>query len=300
MQLGYDQPLYILPFDHRPPYAAEVFGFQEPMGPGERAGALAAKQVIYDAFKAALVGGVARDRAGILVDTLYAAPILRDAGAAGLLTVMPVEKSGHSEFDFEAGDDFVRNIETYQPTFVKSLLRYNPDGDGALNVRQLGRLKRLSDVCRTAGRRHMLELIVPPEPEQLAGDAGAFDRDVRPGLMARAMHAIQDAGIEADVWKIEGLERRTDCVLIADAARRGGRDRVGLVVLGRGEDERRVRSWLEAAAGVPGFIGFAVGRTTFADPVVEWRAGRLSRERAVAEIARRFRAWVDVFADAAG
>ena len=63
---------------------------------------------------------------------------------------------------------------------------------------------------------------------------------------------------------------------------RNGRDKVGCIVLGRGEDEKKVREWLTVAAGVPGFIGFAVGRTVFWDPLVNWRAGKITREAAAA------------------
>ena len=79
------------------------------------------------------------------------------------------------------------------------------------------------------------------------------------------------------------------------AARRDGRSEVGCIILGRGEDEKKVDDWLRTAADVPGFIGFAVGRTTFWDPLMAWRGGKSSREQAVAEIARRYRLWSDIF-----
>jgi myo-inositol catabolism protein IolC len=79
------------------------------------------------------------------------------------------------------------------------------------------------------------------------------------------------------------------------AARRDGRHGVGCIVLGRGEDEKKVREWLTTAAGVPGFIGFAVGRTDFWEPLVGWRTQQMTRESAVAEIARRYKAFVDIF-----
>ena len=106
---------------------------------------------------------------------------------------------------------------------------------------------------------------------------------------------MQDAGVEADVWKIEGLDRREDCEEIVSAAQRDGRDNVGCIILGRGEDEKQVCKWLTTAAGVKGFIGFAVGRTTFWDPLMDWRAKRTTREGAVSEIARRYQRWVDFF-----
>lgn len=75
---------------------------------------------------------------------------------------------------------------------------------------------------------------------------------------------------------------------------------MGCIVLGRGEDDRKVREWLATAAAVPGYIGFAVGRTTFWDALADWRAGRSTRGEAVAAIARRYREWVDIFEDARG
>ena len=111
--------------------------------------------------------------------------------------------------------------------------------------------------------------------------------------MVETIHQLQDAGVEADVWKIEGLDSIEDCKKVV-AARRGGRDKVGCIILGRGEDDKKVREWLTTAASL-GFIGFAVGRTTFWDPLVDMRAKKITREAAVTEIARRYREWVDVF-----
>jgi 5-dehydro-2-deoxygluconokinase len=56
-----------------------------------------------------------------------------------------------------------------------------------------------------------------------------------------------------------------------------------------------VREWLTTAASVPGFIGFAVGRTDFWQPLVSWRDNKISREDAVNEIAGRYREFVDLF-----
>jgi 5-dehydro-2-deoxygluconokinase len=158
-------------------------------------------------------------------------------------------------------------------------------------------LKRLSDYLHAGERLFMFELVVPAEPVQLArfeGDRKAYDVELRPGLMVRAIHDVQAAGVEPDVWKLEGLDRRDDCERVVAAARRD-RDRVGCIILGRGADADRVRTWLTNAASVDGFIGFAVGRTTFWDPLVDWRARRITREAAVAEIAGRYRGWVDLF-----
>jgi myo-inositol catabolism protein IolC len=298
MTAGFDKPLYVLPFDHRGSFQTKMFGWKGALTPEQTAEIAATKQVIYDGFKAVVAGGLPKEKAGILVDEQFGAAILRDANKHGFLTACPAEKSGQDEFDFEYGEDFGKHIEMFNPTFCKVLVRYNPEGDPALNQRQAARLKRLSDYLHGNRRLFMFELLVPPEKSQLdrvKGDKKAFDLEVRPGLMVKTIHQLQDVGIEADVWKIEGLDRREDCTKIVAAARRGGRDKVGCIVLGRGEDDKKVREWLAVAASVPGFIGFAVGRTTFWDPCVDQRSKKITREAAVAEIARRYKEWIGIF-----
>jgi myo-inositol catabolism protein IolC len=66
-------------------------------------------------------------------------------------------------------------------------------------------------------------------------------------------------------------------------------------VLGRGADDKKVVSWLETAASVPGFVGFAVGRTTFWDAVADCVARKATRQEAVSRIAQRYREWVTIF-----
>ena len=256
MTHGYDRPLYVLPFDHRGSFETGMFGWKGALTPEQTAQIAATKQVIYDGFKAAVAAGVPKDRAGILVDEQFGAAVLRDAAAQGYLTACPAEKSGQEEFDFEYGEDFAKHIEAFHPTFCKVLVRYNPEGDQALNRRQSARLNRLSDYLHSASRSlFMFELLVPPEKaqlDQLKGDKKAYDLALRPRLMVETIQQLQDAHVEPDVWKIEGLDRREDCEKIVAAARQGGRDKVGCIILGRGEDDKKVREWLMTAAGVHG------------------------------------------------
>jgi len=298
--LGFEKPLYVLPFDHRGSFQKKMFGWDGALSPQQTAEIAAAKRVIYDAFTAAVHAGVPKEKAGILVDEQFGAAILRDARAAGYSTSCPAEKSGQDEFDFEYGEDFGNHIEAFHPTFCKVLVRYNPEADPDLNRRQSLRLRRLSEYLHSnkSRSRFMFELLVPAEKaqlEQFRGDKKAYDLELRPRLMAQTIQQLQDAGVEPDVWKIEGLERREDCEKIVATARRGGRNQVGCIILGRGEDDRKVREWLTTASAVPGFIGFAVGRTSFWDPLVDWRGQKITREAAVAEIARRYQEFVEIF-----
>jgi len=297
--IGFNEPLYILPFDHRGSFQTKMFGWPGTLTAAQTAEIAATKEVIYDAFKAAIQAGVSERKAGILVDEQFGAAILRDAAAQGYTTACPAEKSGQEEFDFQYGEEFAKHIEAFHPTFCKVLVRYNPEGDRALNQRQAARLRRLSDYLHAHGRsKFMFELLVPAEKSQLdqaKGDKHAYDLEIRPRLMAETIQQLQDAQVEPDVWKIEGIDRREDCEKIVAVARRGNRDNVGCIILGRGENDQKVREWLATAATVDGFIGFAVGRTSFWGPLVDMRAGKITREAAVAEISRRYREFVDIF-----
>jgi myo-inositol catabolism protein IolC len=297
--LGYTKPLYILPFDHRASFQSKLFGWKGALTAEQTAQIAASKQIIYDGFRAAVKAGAPEKKGGILVDEQFGAAILHDARERGYTTACAAEKSGQAEFEFEYGEDFAEHIEKFQPTFSKVLVRYNPEGDKALNARQAARLKQLSDYLHSQSQSmYMFELLVPAEKAQLdrlKGDKKAYDLELRPPLMVGAIEELQNAGVEPDVWKVEGLDRRSDCEKIVAVARRGGRDQVGCIILGRGEDDEKVHEWLATASSVPGFIGFAVGRTSFWDPLVDWKAGEITREEAVSRIASRYREFVDVF-----
>ncbi len=299
---GYQKPLYILPFDHRGSFETGMFGWKGALDAAQTAQIAAAKQLIYDGFQEAIAGGVPKEKAGILVDEQFGVAILRDAAVKGFTFACPAEKSGQEEFDFEYGEQFAEHIEAIHPTFCKVLVRYNPEGDPELNRRQTARLKRLSDYLENANRSlFMFELLVPAEKAQLEkvkSDKKAYDLEIRPGLMVRTIQELQAAGVEPDIWKIEGLDRREDCEKMVQTAKAGGRSAVGCIILGRGEDDQKVLEWLTTAASVPGFIGFAVGRTDFWQPLVDWRDQKISRQTAVDQMARRYREFVDAFESA--
>jgi 5-dehydro-2-deoxygluconokinase len=298
MDIGYDKPLYILPFDHRASFEKGLFGFTAPLTAEQTATVAASKQVVYEGLKLSLTMGAPPEAAGILVDEEFGAAILRDARTSGLITCAPAEKSGEEEFQFEYGDRYAEHIAEFQPTFVKVLVRYNPESDEAMNRRQAARLRELADYTHKNGLHFMFELLVPMTHEQsdrLDGDQHLYDHDLRPSLMIAAIKELQNAGVEPDVWKIEGLDRRDDCAAVVTAARRDGRSKVGCIVLGRGSNEAGIIAWLKAAAPVSGFIGFAVGRTTFWDALVALRDKKTTREEAVEAIANRYVEWVKVF-----
>ena len=305
MPTGYQDTLFILAFDHRGSFQKKWFGIEGDPTPEETQRISDGKLLVYEGLAKAVSDGADSDAAGGLVDEQFGEPndIPEKIKGTGMKLAMPVEKSGQIEFDFEYGDDFGEHIERYDPDFSKVLVRYNPDGDAEMNARQAERLRRLSEWLSEHGRRFLFELLVPAEDEQLAtvdGDAARYDTELRPALMVRTIAELQDAGVDPDVWKIEGIDRTEDCERVVAQCRTDGRDSVTCVVLGRGADSEQVNDWLRAAAGVEGYIGFAIGRSIWGDALSGFIAGDLEREAAAAGIAENYRGFVSVYREAAG
>jgi 5-dehydro-2-deoxygluconokinase len=283
--------LLILAFDHRGSFTEKLFEIKnrQPTA-AERVQIEDAKKIIFEGFIAALGKNVPKDIAGMLVDEEFGKSVLVEAKARGFTFAMPVEKSGQDEFDFEYGEDFGKHIQEFDPTLVKVLVRYNTAGDDAMNKRQLERLKKLNDYLQQIQKPFLFELLVPATSEQLAQVGGAkdrFDREMRPNLMIQSIAAIQDAGINPAIWKLEGVDKAEDAKAIVSQVQKDGRQ-AGVITLGRGESKENVQKWLAVGAKVTGIIGFAVGRTIFWQPLVEYRAGKSDREPAVEKISQHY------------
>src|SRR3954465_9994374 len=302
MDLGYDGKLYILAFDHRGSFQKKLFDIHGEPTPEETETVRDAKKVVYEGMEIAVERGVDPHATGVLVDEQFGSDIPRLAKERGLVLSMPVEKSGQDEFDFQFGDEFGEHISDFDPEFAKVLVRYNPEGDAGMNERQLERLKRLADWLHENDRRFLFELLVPAEKHQLdsvGGDDDRYDAELRPELMRRAIEEIQDYGCEVDVWKIEGVDSREDAEMLAEQTRKGeGRDNVKSVLLGRGASDDKVEHWLQQAAGVEGFVGFAIGRSIWWDALKGFLGGDLEREAAAEQIADKYLNFIRVYDDA--
>jgi myo-inositol catabolism protein IolC len=299
MSLGYDGKLYVLAFDHRGSFQKKMFGIEGDPTPEEIEKIASAKRLIFEGMLQAVEHGTDPAATGVLVDEQFGSNIPEQAHQRGLKLAMPVEKSGQDEFDFEYGSDFGAHIERFNPDFSKVLVRYNPEADEDMNNRQIGRLKELADWLHENDRKFLFELLVPATEGQLAsvdGDSDRYDAELRPGLMRQAITEIQDAGIEVDIWKIEGVDEREEAAMLAEQARSGpGREGVVCVLLGRGASTEKVDQWLEAASGVDGFVGFAIGRSIWWDALKAWLNDELQREAAAARIAKNYERFIGVY-----
>ena len=275
------------------------FGVSGTPGPDEVARARTAKMLTWEGLARALDEGVARERSAALIDATYGMDAILAAKAGGVRAAVPVEASGQEELVFEYADWQTR-LREIDPKWAKVLVRYDPDGDAEMNRAQRSKMRGVTQRCRDAGRGFMLEVLVPPSPTRLAAvgsDRARYNAEMLPDLLVRAIDEIRLDEVAPDVWKIEGLDRTEDCSAVAQTAG------ATCIVLGKGADRDAVDRWLRAAAPVPGFDGFAIGRSIWWDPLQAFFAeGQTDegRERAVAAIAAEFRRYVGVWEDASG
>jgi myo-inositol catabolism protein IolC len=264
-------PLLILAMDQRDSFA-KLFGTEEADATPEQVQQMrTAKTLIYRGV-ASVADQVQGAQLGVLTDEEYGPAVLEQARADGRVLAYPVEKSGQKLFDLEYGDETSEHVRRWDPDYVKVLVRMNPSDDPADTQDQLEKLARLSGSLHDAGLPFLLELLVAASDAQLAsvgGDSTAYDRDVRPGLVVQVMEAMQGAGIEPTLWKIEGLETTEAAEQIVAGAKAGGRD-ADCIVLGRDAPQDKLDHWLQVAAGTPGFVGFAIGRSIWKEALEQY------------------------------
>ena len=274
--LGYTNNLFILPFDHRASFA-KMFGFTN-ITSEEKNYIISAKKLIYEAFKDAISRDIPKDQSAILVDEEYGDEILKDAKTQNIATILTTEKSGLASlklgrsgqegFSFEYGEKFAEHIEKYKPTFAKALIRYKPNIDWT-------NLKALSDYCHTHSYKLLLEMIMGLDT-------------VNAQNFLPAINELRKKGVEPDVWKLEGMESKNDYEAVAAKVQEGGRKNVGIVILGRGESKEKVEHWIKEGRDVKGIIGFAVGRTMFSQPLIDFKNSKIDREELIEKISNSF------------
>jgi 5-dehydro-2-deoxygluconokinase len=231
-------------------------------------------------------------RAGILVDEEYGSDVAELAAKSnGLIDLsMPIEASGKDWFEFAYGDDWRQHAGRFATDHAKVLIRDNPSLPVPDRLQQAERLKIVSVWAAETGHNLIVELLVPATDADLTsvgGDKKRYDDEVRPKLTLDVIGFLQDNGADPALWKVEGMDRAEDAAAVADIARRGGRA-ADCIVLGRHASKADLDHWLEVAAPLPGYVGFAIGRSIWWDPLSDLLAGTISTDVARARIAKNY------------
>jgi myo-inositol catabolism protein IolC len=286
-----EDPLLILAMDHRASFGESLFGVRDDRPDEDQRTAMeAAKQLIYAGLAHAR-GRLPGGRAGVLVDERYGQPVIDAAHSDGVILAVPVEHSGREWFELEWGRDWLEHVASSRPSFAKVLVRDNPDFPAGQRERQLRALREVSDGLGSVGVPLLYELLVPATDGQRAAAGGVtdtYDRDMRPGLVMQVIADNQAAGVEPAIWKVEGLETAEAAQAVVGQIRVGGRHDVCAIVLGRDAPAARLDHWLAVAAPVDGFVGFAIGRSIWEDPIADHNHGKADENETVGQIAERY------------
>ena len=295
-----ESPLFILAMDHRASFGRVLFGVDGAPTEAERAKMRDAKMVIYEGARQAVADGLATGRPGVLVDEELGPEVARRATADGFVLAMPIEKSGTELFELEYGDQYAEHVEAFDPDFFKVLVRYNPADKPDERAAQIERLADVSAWAAAAERRWLFELLIPPTREQLAQseDQFHFDRDVRPELTAQTLASFSDGGVHPTVWKLEGYETTEGAQRVLRSVAVDTAYPAECIVLGRNAPIEQVEHWIDVAAPLIGFAGFAVGRSLWEAALQDLIAGHIERHAAVSVIADRYRRLIDSYCTA--
>ncbi len=283
------EKLYILPFDH---YNAFVKFLADPkvtLTDEVKNKVSFLKLIVYKSILRAIDLGIPVTDTTVLVDELFASEIILDAKKRNISVCLGTEKHNTSEFDFAYGVEWMKHIEKFQPTIVKALVNYNPANDGDLNKRQNKKLKQLSDYCIVEGYQFLLEPLAPPTKEQLKtvnNDISRYDEELRLELFLKSLGEFYQAGVEPNIWKIEGYKKIEQFEAVLDKVKSLSSDEVKIIMLGRAMPLADIKVQLQAAAKA-GLFGFAVGRTIFEQPLKEYLSG-LSEDKTIDAIANNF------------
>jgi myo-inositol catabolism protein IolC len=237
------------------------------------------KRLAFDAFLQA------RERSqdvttngALLIDEQYAAPLIKEAMAAGINVGTPAERAGAFPLAWSTSP-FERALTG---EFAKVLVRYRPDDPEAIREAQFEKLQALQGWCRRAGKPVVLEILVARrnEPET------EFEASGRPRMLATFITEAYRRHLVPEFWKIEGTVSHDGARIIdeAIAARPEGRQ----IILGKGADVETIDRWFSAAAGTRSAAGFAIGRSVLWEPATAYLAGTTDTAQAVSTIATNY------------
>jgi myo-inositol catabolism protein IolC len=299
-----DRVLLILADDHRDSLERDVYKLTAPPTPDQAARIAADKLLVYRALlddAAELPDGA---QAGILVDEQYGADVAELAAKSGGVVnlSMPIEASGKTWFEFAYGDDWQKHAEFFATNHAKVLIRDNPGLPVADRLAQAERVARVSAWATEASRNLIIELLVPATDADLAsvgGDKKRYDDELRPRLTRESIAYLQDRGIAPAVWKVEGMDTAEDAAAIAELARRGART-ADCIVLGRHASQEDLDRWLEIAAPIHGYVGFAIGRSIWWDALIDLLAGKIDEAAAREQIAAAYLSYASAYLAARG
>ncbi|KAB2688175.1 bifunctional 5-dehydro-2-deoxygluconokinase/5-dehydro-2-deoxyphosphogluconate aldolase [Brucella pseudogrignonensis] len=236
-------------------------------------------------LKAALEVSGGENGYGILCDGRLGRDALHRAAGSGLWIGRPTEWPGSRplELEPELGPDCGGLVEWPVENVVKLLCFYHPDDNDDVKAQQEATVKRLF----TAARRNRLEFLLEIIPSKVA--------PVDDMSTAKVIERFYEIGVYPDWWKLEPLTTEKAWQNTCDTITRNDPHTRGIVVLGLDAPAEELEASLKIAADFDLVKGFAIGRTILGDVARQWLANKISDAEAIAEMAKRYRGFCDLW-----
>ena len=222
---------------------------------------------------------------GMLIDDKYGREALFAAAKnKDFWIAKPIELPGSRPLHFEFSQDLgSRLIDWPVDHCIKVLSFYHPDDPAELKATQIAKLRSAFEAARKVGREILIEII--------ASKHGKLDDRTIP----RALTELYDAGLKPDWWKLEPQASRNAWAAIDAVIEKRDPFCRGVVLLGLEAPYDVLKEGFAAARTSKTVKGFAVGRTIFADASKAWLAGEMNDEQAIADMAGKFEALVNLW-----
>ena len=280
-------------FDHRSSLDRDLDRIGAASGPVRRS---ELKVMIWQSVQDVLPRLPVRARAAVLVDRGHGR-IVSDAVAAGVTVATALEASGHRRLTPDAAPaDLLRDLRATYGGLGKVLVRWFRDDSALDRRRQLDELRRLDDLVAEAGAGLLLELLIPPAADEVAGPGSrqCWEETALPGRQLAAVEEILESGVTPRVWKVEGhpdADAAGDLSVLVGSARHDA----SILVLGGGAEIDDLRRVFSCGAHDGRFSGFAVGRSIWWQPTAAFSRGDIDETSARRAIGDNFLAVIDAF-----
>ncbi|ELX8378560.1 5-dehydro-2-deoxygluconokinase [Providencia vermicola] len=210
-------------------------------------------------------------KAGLLCDSTFGQDVLNDVTGRGWWIGRPIELPASRPLCLEHGNIGSQLVSWPKEHIVKCLVFFHPEDNHPLRLEQEKTVQEVYSACCQSGHELLLEVILPADMER------------NDELYLRAIKRFYNLGIKPDWWKLPPLKAENWDEVDALIEERDPYCR-GVVLLGLDAPQAELEAGFNAAAGKSVVKGFAVGRTLFAKPSLEWMKGEMDDDALVQTI----------------
>ncbi|SFN47649.1 bifunctional 5-dehydro-2-deoxygluconokinase/5-dehydro-2-deoxyphosphogluconate aldolase [Xenorhabdus japonica] len=258
--------LYVMAFDHRTQFAEMACKVNASL---DRIPQL--KKLLFRASQEVSTEAHLEGKAGILCDSSFGQDVLNAATGKGLWIGRPIELPGSRPLCLEHDDIGSQLVSWPREHIVKCLVFFHPEDDHPLRLEQEKTIQEVYAACCQSGHELLLEVILP------------VDMPHSDEFYLRVLQRFYNLGIKPDWWKLPPMQSATWDQISVLIKQRDPHCR-GVVILGLDAPETILKASFNAAAGKSIVKGFAIGRTLFCQPSLQWLAGEIDEETLILKI----------------